>query len=587
MKDINDAISGGISLEQIKRTAVPTYNAEQTNQEKRKLADCGIDLLDAAIDGIEHAKTQLDKIRIITTLQNELAPLVDAYMYRRSDLDLLLYQIRSNRGMAVIVTDLQRTIRREVKKSQRSAEQKNNTAINQAHNMGPKPEPHVLTLLNLKRITIQGEIVGFGAPEPTRINVERILRYDTRWKDNLKFCQFDGRVHIAIPKTKGEFVAVTDYYERVVQHWISETYGIELDDKTIGKIMDLVARDTPYHPVVEYLDNLEDWDGTHRLKNLFDYIDNPNAYFCIEESVEPQYIMTFPEEGEKPAPIWYPDFGIIPAKNCNRYAHIPQIFGVRFMVAHVARSKVMGCQQDILFTIVGNEGLKKTSALQILAVNPKWYSSTTFTIGKKDSFHDIQGKWLIELQEAQTLHQSGYNAAKAFITNRTDRFRFTYGRHSEDYPRGCMFWATTNERRLGFLNDPAGHRRHYLAEIEAIRFNKLEDDIEQLWAEALYYYSIDVNHWLTPEEEAARYDLVDTYRQVDSWEEALNQFCINQGAKAFWLSDALNYLGIAPKFQKQTEVNRCADILIGMGCYRGEVKYHGRKRVCQWHTPYD
>ena len=345
--------------------------------------------------------------------------------------------------------------------------------------------------------------------------------------------------------------------------------------------MDLVARDTPYHPVVEYLDDLEDWDGIPRLKNLFDYQDNDNAYFCISKTATPEYILTGEEQ-----PIWYPDFGILPETNCNRYAHITQICGIRFMVAHVARAKVMGCQQDVLFTIISDEGVKKTSALQILAVDTKWYSGTNFTIGKKDSFHDIQGKWIIELQEAQTLHQSGYNAAKAFITNRTDRFRFTYGRHSEDYPRGCMFWATTNERRLGFLNDPAGHRRHYLAEIEAIRFNKLEDDIEQLWAEALYYFSIDVNHWLTPEEEKARYNLVDTYRQVDSWEEALNGFCVKQKSKPFWLSDALDFLGIAPRFQKQTDVNRCANILIGMGCFRGEIKLHGRKRVCEWHTPY-
>lgn len=579
MKDINDALLSGISLAQIKATATPTHQPEETFDDMQRLADCGIDLLDAAIQGLEIAQTQLDKVKISSNLHNEVDSLVAAYIHRRSEIDVLLYQIKSHRGMGAIITDLQRTVKKEAKKKLKVSRQR---GAQKSNKMGPKPEPDVLALLNFKPIVYQGEVVGNGAPDQSRINVERILRHDSRWKDNLKFCQFDGRAHIKHFKTMGDFVPVNDYHERIVQLWISEVYGIELGDKEIGKIMDVVARDQPFHPVVDYFENLDDWDGVPRLKNLFDYRSNQNAYFCIEPSVEPEYIVT---DGDDPQGIWYPDMGISPETQSNA-AHIGQIFGIRFMVAHVARAYVMGCQQDVLFTIVGDEGVKKTSALQILSVDTKWYSGTNFSIGKKDSFHDIQGKWIIELQEAQTLHESGYNAAKAFITNRTDRFRFVYGRHSEDYPRGCVFWATTNERRLGFLNDPAGHRRHWLMEIEAIRFNKLENDIDQIWAEALCYYNCGINHWLTPEEEKARFAMVDTYRQVDSWEEALNTFCERKGADSFTLSDALEFLGIQPRFQKQTDVNRCADILISMGCYRGKRKRHGNKIVRKWHTPY-
>ncbi|WOL41348.1 VapE family protein (plasmid) [Pyramidobacter sp. YE332] len=50
-----------------------------------------------------------------------------------------------------------------------------------------------------------------------------------------------------------------------------------------------------------------------------------------------------------------------------------------------------------------------------------------------------------------------------FLSGTMDRFRVAYGRRTAEYPRQCIFVATTNE--CEFLRDRTGNRRFWIADI--------------------------------------------------------------------------------------------------------------------------
>jgi predicted P-loop ATPase len=150
-----------------------------------------------------------------------------------------------------------------------------------------------------------------------------------------------------------------------------------------------------------------------------------------------------------------------------------------------------GCKFDSVLTLVGRQGIGKSTLLSRLGGS--WYNEnvTLFNISK-DTADMLQGSWIIELGELVGFRKAEVESVKNFISRTEDRYRKAYGRNTDIFPRQCVFFGTTNEPV--FLRDPTGNRRWWPVETGVNLpcrdiFSELTpNEVAQIWAEAKEIY---------------------------------------------------------------------------------------------------
>lgn len=103
----------------------------------------------------------------------------------------------------------------------------------------------------------------------------------------------------------------------------------------------------------------------------------------------------------------------------------------------------------------------------------------------------VRGQWLIELGELVAVKKNTNEAFKNFITTDVDKYRPAYARKAAEFPRQCVFWATTNERY--YLKGDTGNRRFWTVYVRGWGedmpvkdvFEMSQAEVDQLWAEAV------------------------------------------------------------------------------------------------------
>lgn len=94
----------------------------------------------------------------------------------------------------------------------------------------------------------------------------------------------------------------------------------------------------------------------------------------------------------------------------------------------------------------------------------------------------------MEVGELDAFRRTDVARIKQFLSLRADRFRAAYGRHVKELPRCCVFFGTTNSSE--YLQDRTGNRRFWPIDVGVIPHSKsiwveLENEVDQLWAEAV------------------------------------------------------------------------------------------------------
>lgn len=308
----------------------------------------------------------------------------------------------------------------------------------------------------------------------TLSNVLIALRQAPLWRNLFAWNQFSSRLMITrelpgvaekrkIPRelTEPDVSNVTDW----MQH-----NGIIVASQTTAEAIRAVAEDNARHPVRDYLSGLV-WDKKKRLDTWL------IEHLGVEDT------------------------------------RLHRVFGARWMIGLVARIFEPGCQLDTALILESRQGLKKSTALRVLA--EPWFTDHVPDLGNKDALAQLQGVWIIELAELTSFSKAETHRVKAFLSTRVDRFRPSFGRFPADHPRQCGFAGTINPGSNGYLRDETGGRRFWIVACgetwkprQQVDVTKLRAARDQLWAEAVARYrSQDAwwldNHGLESEQETA------------------------------------------------------------------------------------
>ncbi|MCE7902126.1 MAG: virulence-associated E family protein [Gammaproteobacteria bacterium PRO9] len=292
-------------------------------------------------------------------------------------------------------------------------------------------------------------------------NVQHTLRHAPEFHGLVRFNAFSLEVEVTGPLPWRNCPAGSKWLETddtALMVWLQERDINVRGRATVADSVALVAADTAFHPVRDYLDSLV-WDGEPRLRVW--------PYDYLGASGDPVYVAAV---------------------------------GLRFPVSAVARIFEPGCQADHVLVLEGPQGSGKTSTARALAVQPEWFAGSLPDIHTKDAAIQLAGHWIVEVAELKAVRNSQLEAVKSFITETADTFRPPYGRRTGKFPRQCVFIATTNE--TDYLRDRTGNRRYWPLRCGRIDVEALTRDRDQLWAEAVHEYGQGTAWHLTADEGA-------------------------------------------------------------------------------------
>lgn len=282
-----------------------------------------------------------------------------------------------------------------------------------------------------------------------------------------------------------------------LQFWLAAEYGPTWGKEQIADSMKMVATSRKFHPVRSWLD-AQKWDGVKRLDRW------TSLYMGAEE---------------------------------NPYT---SLVGRLWLISAVARIYQPGCKADHVLILEGPQGLKKSTALRLLATigDQAWFNDTNMHLATKDSYVSLRGSWIVELAELQQLIRAETEDAKAFFTSCVDRYRPPYERDIQEYPRQCVFAGTVNEDR--YLRDSTGNRRYWPVKATKIDLHRLESEKAQLWAEAVAAFKDGARWWPEGEDEIRLCVGEQEERQIgDAWESLIFEFLDGCTAKKLTTAEIL------------------------------------------------
>lgn len=209
----------------------------------------------------------------------------------------------------------------------------------------------------------------------------------------------------------------------------------------LNGVIDMVAQDNAFHPVVEYLEGLE-WDGISRVETY------------------------------------------LPGAQDDYTRRVARLVAVQA----VARALDPGVKVDNCLILTGRQGLGKSWFVETMA---RGWTCTLGPIeggGQRDTVMAMTRSWVTVADEGFAMKKADAEALKQFVTLTHDVIRLPYAREHVKLPRRQVIWGTTND--AVFLRAQEGNRRFLIVEVaEKLDFGKYSDEyVNQVWAEAVHIW---------------------------------------------------------------------------------------------------
>ena len=375
--------------------------------------------------------------------------------------------------------------------------------------------------------------VAVKPPRPTLGNVLQVLTRDPLYS-SLYFDAFSG-----VARLNGE--RLSDELETQIAWQMDTAYHLAIRTSVISEACRYVALQRRRHPVQHYLNSLR-WDRVDRLDQVL------QTYMGAEDSP------------------------------------LARSFGAKWFLSAVRRILEPGCKVDTVLILAGRQGIGKSRGLRALCADPSWFSDTPLDLRSKDAYLSMRGVFIYEISELSSMRVRDAETVKAFLSAQVDRFRPPYGRHVVELPRQTVFCASTNESE--FLDDPTGSRRMWVVKVSSVNVAAIEQDRDQLWAEAVHRVQKGEPHWLDEVEAVDLHETQIEYQRTDPWSEPVLAFLL--GMDEATIAEVLTGIKIETAQQHRAAAMRVASILTSAGWYKRRVlgaptgQSKARKREMRW-----
>lgn len=318
-------------------------------------------------------------------------------------------------------------------------------------------EGHPKSCLHNISLIVQNDIRTFGCLALNEFTQEIVLvntpKKVTKKRDSAKNpVNLSGQIWTVTDPVNGE--QWTDTHDDQIRKMIEAPrtqagYGIKVSDRDLKSAINIVASENRFHPVRNYMKYaVGEWDGVPRAETLF--ID----YLAAEDT-------PYHREAAR-----------------------------LFLMGAVVRIFEPGHKFDFVPILEGLQGKRKSTFIRLLGRS--WFSELSGDFSNLNQMvEQIQGSWIIEIPELQGFSRADTNVLKAWVSRQKDKARLAYDRRARVFPRQCVFVGSTNDEE--YLRDHTGGRRFWpisceLGEDEDIDTERLEGEVDQVWAEAYQMY---------------------------------------------------------------------------------------------------
>ena len=218
-----------------------------------------------------------------------------------------------------------------------------------------------------------------------------------------------------------------------------------------------------YNPVLDFLNNLPQWDGQNHVARLFSRL---------------------------------------PGISSEQLAYLS--IWLRSAVAHWLQLDTMH-GNEIVPVLIGAQGCGKTTFLRrLLPQHLRQYYLDHLNLSNKfDKEMALTNNLLVNLDELEAIRPSQHATLKQTLSKNKVNGRPIFGKAQDDRPRYASFVSTTNNPHP--LTDATGSRRYICLTIPKGQFidNAGDIDYEQLYAQVMYEIrELDAPYWFNNEEVA-------------------------------------------------------------------------------------
>lgn len=313
---------------------------------------------------------------------------------------------------------------------------------------------------------------------------------------------------------------------------IEKQYKITYPKERFADIVTDYARENAVHPVREYFAGLK-WDGKARLDT------------------------------------WLSEYGGAEATEYVSYAgRLPLIAGVR-------RIRLPGTKFDTMTVLEGPQGVNKSQAIRAMAVREEWFSDDLpLDADTRVVMERTAGRLIIEAAELKGM-RGETEKIKAMQSRQVDKARLAYGRMTTEQPRQWVLWGSTNSYE--YLHDTTGNRRILPVRIKRFDIERLREDVDQLWAEAVHRERAGESIEL-PERLWAEAGSQQAEREaIDPFEEILRPLLDGQEGKVR-SSDIWRLVGLADEGKRtQLHKRRLGEVMQKLGWENKQLRFGGTK----------
>ena len=383
-------------------------------------------------------------------------------------------------------------------------------------------------------------------PVASTHNIFTIFTEDNNLKRVIRFDNFTKNIVIAENKIGISSGYFTDAAEAEISYYVSKKYDVEINSRVFKNALIAAARKYSFHKLQNILDKLRGtWDKQMRLNSWI-----KNTYLP-KDDVSEEYLA---------------------------------LIGKNFLIGAIARAMKPGCQMDSLLILEGAQGIGKSTSVKSLFYG--LVNDTPLNIGDKDSVMALSGHWCVEIPELQGFSQTEDTKLKSFFATREDKIRLPYGRSVESFPRQNVFIGTTNQTE--YFKDHTGNRRYWPVYCTTVNFKYIEENRDQLFAEALYRFEHGEVWWPST---ASENDLLkveqDKRMRIDPWLYLIEQFLCDRTFEWVQGNEIItDCIGKQPQVIQKADQMRVGAIMQALGWEKKvkRIPVDGFKRNQQKHV---